>query len=200
MAQANPQRMWALQSWGQALQALQDFFTRPLWEGPVVGTVGGINLVRGCGYDPAPAEEITTIRFFIDNVQNALIVCGSPPPDVADVFPMDVNALLSGWGLTLNWGNLTAGAHTAQIQFGSSTGETVLSDTRTVTVIKLGGFTFLSGLSLTGAAVSLDGEEIVPSGVTVTESGPGTTAPVTLPLRWDIGAQKLRLVSATTTS
>ena len=72
----------------------------------------------------------------------------------------------------------------------------MLSETRTVTVIKLGGFTFLSGLSLTGAAVSLDGEEIVLSGVTVTKSGTGTAAPVTLRLRWDIGAQGLRLVTS----
>jgi hypothetical protein len=119
---------------------------------------------------------------------------------VAAAFPADVNALLSGWGLTLNWGNLTAGDHTAQIQFGSTTGESVLSDTRTITVIKLGGFTFLSGLSLTGASVGLDGEEIVLSGVTVTEAGTGTTATVTLRLRWDIGAQALRLGSAVTTS
>ena len=208
MAQASPQRMWAFHTLWQALQELftpasvvaQGMGLRTSWEGPVVGPVGGVDLVRGWGYDQAPAEELTTIRFFIDNVQNALVVCCSPRPDVAAAFPADVNALLSGWGLTLNWGNLTAGAHTAQIQFESSTGETVLSDTRTVTVIKLGGFTFLSELSLTGASVSLDGEEIVLSGVTVTESGTGTTATVTLRLRWDMGAQGLRLISATTTS
>ena len=208
LAQVSPQRLWAVQSWWQTLQALfapasvsaQGMGLRTAWEGPVTGPVGGVDLVRGWGYDQAPAEALTTIRFFIDNAQNALVVCCSPRPDVAAAFPADVNALLSGWGLTLNWGNLTAGDHTVQIQFESTTGETVLSATRTVTVIKLGGFTFLSALSLTGATVGLDGEEIVLSGVTVTEAGTATTATVTLRLRWDMGAQALRLVSATTTS
>ena len=167
-----------------------------VWEGPVAGPVGGVDLVRGWGFEQAPSEALTTIRFFIDYVQQALVVCCSPRPDVAAAFPTDPNALFSGWGLTLNWGNLTAGAHTARIQFESSTGEIVSSDTRTIIVVKPGGFGFLSALSLTGASVSLDGEEIVLSGVTVTEAGTGNTAQVTLRLRWDIGAQALRLVSA----
>ena len=106
IAQTNPQQRWAFGGWWQALQ---EFFTpasvvaqgmglRTWWEGPV----GGIDLVRAWGYDQAPAEELTTIRCFIENVQNALIVCCSPPPDVADAFPMDVNALLSAWRLTLS--------------------------------------------------------------------------------------------------
>ena len=166
----------------------------------MAGPVGGVDLVRGWGYEQAPAEALDTIRFFIDNVENAPVVCCSPRPDVAAAFPADVNALLSGWGLTLNWGNLTAGAHTAHLEYESTTGETVVSDTRTIIVVKPGGFGFLSAVSLTGAAVSLDGEEIVLSGVTVTEAGTGNTAQVTLRLRWDIGAQALRLVSAITTS
>ena len=57
----------------------------------------------------------------------------------------DVNALLSGWGLTLNWGDLTAGAGTAQIQFECATGETVLSDTRTVRWSNSAGLRFCPG-------------------------------------------------------
>ena len=208
VAQATPQRRWAFQTWWLALQELfapigvsaQGMGLRTAWEGPVAGPVGGVDLVRGWGYEQAPAEALMTIRFFIDNVQNSLVVCCSPRPDVAAAFPADVNALLSGWGLTLNWGNLTAGDHTAHIEYESTTGETVESDTRTITVVKPGGFGFLSTLSLTGATVSRDGEEIVVSGVTVTEAGTATTAQVTLRLRWDIGTQALRLVSAITTS
>ena len=74
-----------------------------------------------------------------------------------------------------------------------------MSDSRTITVIRPGGFGFLSGLTLAGAMVSLDGEEIVITGATVTESGTGNIATVTLRLAWDIGAQGLRLVSAVTT-
>ena len=48
--------------------------------------------------------------------------------------------------------------------------------------------------------MGLDGEEIVLGGVTVTEAGTATTATVMVRLRWDMGAQALRLVSATTTS
>ena len=213
VAQAQPQRMFALQhmqivkDWWQQLWSLfappsvvaQGVGLRTAWEGPVIGPVGGVDLVRGWGYEQAPAEALETIRFFIDNSQNALVVCCSPRADVAAAFPGDVNALLSGWGLTLNWGNLTEGQHMAQVQYVSTTGESVLSDTRTITVIRPGGFGFLSNLDLTSATVSLDGEEIVITGATVTESGTGNTATVTLRLAWDIGAQGLRLVSAVTT-
>ena len=150
--------------------------------------------MRGWGYEQAPAGALATVRFFIDEVQNAVVVCCSPRPDVAATFPADVNALLSGWGLTLNWGNLSSGPHTVRIEIMSTSGE-LFSQSRMVTVVKLGGFGFLSSVSLTGATISLGGEEIVLSGVTVTEAGTANTAQVTLRLRWDIGAQALRLVS-----
>ena len=66
--------------------------------------------------------------------------------------------------------------------------------------MKPGGFTFPSALSLTGATASLEGEEVVLSGVTVIEARTGNTAQVNFRLRWDIGAEALRLVSAITTS
>ena len=135
----------------------------------------------------------------IDGVEAELIVCCSPRPDVAAAFPSDINARLSSWGLTLNWDNLTEGEHTGQIQFESFTGEIVSSDTRTITVVRLVGFGFLSNFDLCSATVSMDGEKIGISGATVTKPEPGTTATVTLRLTWDIGAQALRLVSTTTT-
>ena len=62
-----------------------------------------------------------------------------------------------------------------------------------------GGFGFLDSLSLAGAEESLDGEEIVLTGVVVIEAGTLASAEVTLRLRWDAATQALRLVSATTT-
>ena len=112
--------------------------------------------------------------------KHAVAVCCSPRPDVAAAFPSDVNALLSGSGFISNWRSLTAGEHTAQIQFESTTGETLSSGTRTLTVVKPGGFTFPSALSLTGARASLEGKEVVLSGVTVTEARTGNTARVNL--------------------
>ncbi len=145
LAQTAAQRTWAFQTWWQALQTLftpasvsaQGLGLRIAWEGPVAGPVGGVDLVRGWGYEQAPAEELATIRFFIDSVQNAVVVCCSPRPDVAAAFPADVNALLSGWGLTLNWGNLSSGPHTVRIEITSTSGE-VLSESRMVTVTEAG--------------------------------------------------------------
>ena len=86
-----------------------------------------------------------------------------------------------------------------QVQYESTTGESVLSELRTIQVIKPGGFGFLSNVDLTGAVISLDGADIVVTGATVTDAGSTNTATGTLRLRWDGGAQGLRLVSATTT-
>ena len=202
-----PVQRWPFQEWWQTVWSLfqpprvvaQGMGLRTAWEGPVAGPVGGVDLVRGWGYEQAPSESLSTIRFLIDDVENELVVCCSPRPDVAAEFPDDVNAFLSGWGLTLNWGKFTEGTYTVQIQFESATGEMVLSDTRTITVVKPGGFEFLSNVDLSDATVSLDGEEIVISGATVIEAGTGITATATLRLTWDIGAQALRVVSATTT-
>lgn len=172
---------------------------RTTWESPVVGAVAWVDLVRGWGYDQAPSELLAALQFFIDQVQNTTIVCCSPRPDVAAAFPDDVNALNSGWGLTLNWGNLSAGPHAIQIQYMSLSGEVLLSESRQVEVVKPGGFGFVDSLSLTEAMVSLDGEEIVVSGVVAIEAGTLASAEVTLRLRWDVSTQALRLVSATTT-
>ncbi len=172
---------------------------RTAWESPVVGAVAGVDLVRGWGYGLGPGEQLAEIRLFLDAVQETTIVCCSPRPDVAAAFPDDGNALNSGWGLTTNWGNLSAGPHAVQVQYESSTGEVVLSESRQVEVVKPGGFGFVDSLSLTEAVVSLDGEEIVVSGVVVMEAGTLASAEVTLRLRWDVSTQALRLVSATTT-
>ena len=207
VAQALPQRMWVLKQWWQNIWTLfqppsvtaQTTGFRIAWEGPVAGPVGGEDLVRGWGYEQDSAEFLAAIRFLINAEQNALTVCCSPRPDVAAAFPSEVNALNSGWGLTLNWRNLDAGTHTAQIEYESSSGEIVSSETRTITGVKPGGFGFLSGVDVSGATVSIDGEEIVLAGLTVTEAGTGNTATVTLRLLRDSGSQGLRLVSATTT-
>ena len=182
------ERMFALQNmqdvkaWWQKLWSFfeppsviaQGMGLRTAWEGPVAGPVGAVDLVRGWGYEQAPTESLSTIRFFIDNVRNAIVVCCSPRPDVAAAFPADANAL--------NWGNLSEGDDTAKIQVESSKGEVVQSDARTITVVRPGGFGFLSGLALAGATISLDGEEIVITGATVIEAGTGNMATVTLRL------------------
>ena len=79
---------------------------RTEWESPVPRPVDGVDLVRGWGYEQTPSESPRTIRFFIDGVENELIVCCSPRPDMAAAFPSDVNALLSGWGLTRSTGEI----------------------------------------------------------------------------------------------
>ena len=104
--------------------------------------MGGIDLVRSWGYEQTPSEPLSAIRFLIDGVEAELIVCYSPRSDVVAAFPSDVNARLSSWGLTLNWGNLAKGEHTNQIQFESFTGKIISSDTRTITVVRVGSASY----------------------------------------------------------
>ena len=177
-------------------QANPDLQTQ--FEAPLMGPVQGVSLVRGWAFDTLPGETIDLVELFIDGVRNTNIPCCSPRQDVANANPgfPAANTLNSGWGLTINWGDLSAGDHSTQIQVTSSTGEEALLDPRTVTVVKLGDFPFIDDFDISAASVSIDGQDIVLTGVIVQDKATQALANITLRLRWSEAAQALTIISA----
>jgi len=168
------------------------------FESPASGPVSGIALVRGWAFETEEEEGIASIDFFVDGQLNTTIACCSEREDVQAAFPNapDLNTLNSGWGLTLNWGDLAAGDHQVQVLLRSTTGASVMSEVRTVTVVKPGGFSFLDDLDKIEATGNfIDGEDIVLNSVIVTDAASQTTATVALRLNWDPAAQTLVIIS-----
>ena len=168
------------------------------FEAPLIGPVQGISLVRGWSFDTLPGETIDLVELLIDGVLNTTIPCCSERQDVANANPSfpPANTLNSGWGLTLNWGDLSAGDHTVQIQLTSSTGQEFPLGTRTVMVVKLGDFPFIDDFDVSAASVSIDEQDIVLTGVIVQDKATKALANITLRLRWSEPAQALTIISA----
>ena len=191
-----------LNQWWQGTSLVSAAFANPdlqtEFEAPGVGPVQGVSLVRGWAFDTLPGETIDLVELFIDGVRNTKIPCCSVRQDVTNANPgfPAANTLNSGWGLTLNWGNLSAGAHNTQVRFTSSTGEVAMSDTRMVTVVKLGNFAFIDDFDVSAASVSIDGQDIVLTGVIVQDKATQQLANITLRLRWTPATQGLAIISA----
>ena len=175
-----------LQHWFRGAALIPHALANPglmhTFESPTNGPVSGITLVRGWAFETEASEGIEGVELFIDGQLNTTIACCSEREDVQAAFPQfpAPNTLNSGWGLTLNWGDLPAGEHEAQVVISSTTGGSVLSPVRTVSVIKPGGFSFLDSLDISMAVVTLDGQDVVLSGVVVEDSASEATATINL--------------------
>ena len=166
------------------------------FESPEVNqVVAGIGVIRGWAFTDTPGTSLNEVRLVIDGMPSSFIPCCSARGDVAAAFPANPNALNSGWGFTINYGNLPTGFHTIGIRFGDSTGAS-LTDDHGVTVVKIGGFEFLDQFNLAGATVQIQGEEMVLSGVQVRDKASQQTRVVTVRLRWLQSAQALGIVAA----
>ena len=65
-----------------------------------------------------------------------------------------------------------------------------------VTVVKVGGFTYLDQFDVSGATAQIQGEAIVMSGVLVRDAVSKQTRVVTVRLRWFQSTQALGIVAA----
>ena len=189
-----------LQHWFRGAALVPHAFANPdlmhAFESPANGPVSGITLVRGWAFETEASEGVESVELFIDGQLNTTIACCSERPDVQAAFPEFVNALNSGWGVTINWGDLSEGQHTVQVRIENTLGDSLLSDTRTVAVIKPGGFSFLDNLDISTATVSIEGQDVVLSGVVVEDAASEATATLTIRLRWSQASQTLELVEA----
>ena len=167
-------------------------------EGPVAGLVA----IRGRAFDTEEGVLISRVSLFIDGVLIGEIPCCSERADIAAAFPQfpAENTLNSGWGTIFNWGVLAEGEHTLYVEIQNTEGALFTTLPKTITVIKPGGFEYLSAVSLAGATADIDNDELVLTGVVVEGEADGATQQqeVNLQYAWSSSAQQLALVSAET--
>jgi hypothetical protein len=160
--------------------------------------VSGVGVIRGWAFTDTAGATLNEVRLVIDGMPSSSIPCCSQRGDVAAAYPGNPNALNSGWGFTINYGNFSAGFHNIGIRFGDSVGASV-TDTHGVTVVRIGGFEFLDQFDLAGATARIEGEEIVVSGVRVRDKVTRQTRVVTVRLRWFQSSQFLGITSSVMT-
>lgn len=187
---------------GPAFAEFQRVFENP-GDGHEVSDVGVVS-----GWVFSTTGNPVTVQLLIDGVATETIPCCGPRPDVAGaVTGAPAN---TGFGLLRNHKRLTPGTHTIAVQF-SATGESPVTDTHTVMVVKPGGlsgenpetfFSFLSDLDVTNATVALDAAagEIIAAPVAAHDrsapDGSGQVRQSTLRLAWLNGQQSFNIVSA----
>ena len=176
---------------------LQGFF-----ESPAPGaTVSGVDIIRGWSFSEAARIGIEQVALFIDGQRYAVIPCCSTRPDVAQAKPdfPSANTSQSGWGITLNWGNLSAGPHSLQVVATGTDEGRWASDLHTVTVLKPGDIAFADRFSLAEAEARLEGDTLLLTGAVLRDAQTQTEQEVVLRYAWQTGAQGLRLVASRTT-
>lgn len=189
-----PMWMWLARTTGagavQAGSGIQAY-----WESPTTEQVAaGIGALRAWMFAEEPGVLITNVRLLVDGVVATTLPCCSARGDVAADFPDNPNALYSGAGLVLNYGELPAGHHTLTLEIEASNGAT-MTFSRTVLVLKPGGFTFLDLFDLTDTSVRIVGEELILEGVRVREKTSQLERTVSLRFHWDLSSQSFVLVA-----
>ncbi len=166
-----------------------------LLESPDNGqSVFGVHVLHGWAFDDDPNVTVRTIRLVVDDVPLTTIPCCFGREDVAIVFSSNPNARNSGWGMTANYANLSAGLHTIGVQIESSAG-VVFSTFRQVTVVKVEGFEYIDLVDFSDATAQIEGEDVVVSGVRIRDSASQQTKTVQLRLRWSLNSQSLGIVA-----
>jgi len=155
----------------------------------------GIGIIRGWAFADAPDAAIREIRLLIDGQPGSVVSCCTQRGDVAASYPENPSALNSGWGLTVNYGNLPEGPHTIGVRLEDSIGAS-LTLSHSVTVVKVGEFAFLDQFDFSGASARIEGEEIVISGVRVRDKASQENKVVNIRLRWSQSSQALGIVAS----
>lgn len=157
-------------------------------ESPNSGETGaGVAILRGWAIAPA-GRTIQQVRLLVDGQATLTIPCCSQRSDVAAAFPNEPNAANSGFGATLNYGNLTPGVHRLTVEITDSSGAR-RQFTRGILTRRPGNFSFLNQLDFSNAMVRIAGGELVVQGAVATDKATGQTARSDLRYRWDGAAQ-----------
>lgn len=171
------------------------------FENPMEGqTVAGIGVLHGWAFaegtfKPFFAPSIRSVRVTIDGQTYGEISCCSAREDVAAAFPESNRALASGWGMTVNYGDLALGIHTINVEiFPYGAASQVLS--RTIHSLRIGGFPFVDRFLISQATAQIEGNDIVLSGVRVRDKASQQTKTTTIRLRWFEHTQSLGIVAS----
>ncbi len=187
----------------EACAAVTTSTLRSTIESPENGqAVAGIGTIRGWAFDTVGGRKVQKVELFVDEAFMGELPCCSPRGDVQAAFsqfPAD-NTANSGWGTGANWGQLTPGAHSVQVKVTSTSGEVLNSDTRTVTVVRLGASPFVDAFSLTQASTQIDGPNLILKNVIVRDKATQQQEEVTATFQWVTNAQGLLLTQADVTN
>lgn len=179
------------------------------WESPLNNQdIAGIQQFRGFAFSDSSTQplsvKLTVTSPFTASVD---VPWGSARADVGTSNPQ----LNSGFGITVNAGNFSAGGTatiTLEVREAGSSGAcaapTCRSETRTFTIAKPGGragdannlFAFLNDLDLGNANLIRDGDDIIAAPVSAVDSGSGGTRLSTLRLQWIRNSQSFGVVDA----
>lgn len=161
--------------------------------------VSGVALIRGWGVPTQAGDRLSTLSLFLDSVFVGTVPCCSDRADVQALFPTDPpdTALQSGWGMTLNWGQLSAGRHTMRVDLQTVSGVVFSTPTRVVTVVKPGGAEFLDVFDVSGARARIEGQEIIVDRVIVQNKLTQERKVISVRLQWFDHLQNPAIVLAT---
>ena len=176
--------------------ALQNFFESPT-DGAVVS---GVDLIRGWSFAEARGVRIAQVDLYLDGRRHAVIPCCSARPDVTERYPRfpRANTGQSGWGITQNWGELSAGAHTLQVVVTGTDEGRWASERRRITILKPAEVAFADRFSLAEAEARLSGSHLLLDGVVLRDKTTQEEKEVVVRYAWQTGAQGLRLVASRT--
>lgn len=153
-------------------------------------TASGITAISGWAYS---TEGVVTVKLRLNGETRETIPCCGPRSDVQAVH--SDAPLATGFGLLFNYGNLPAGVHTIGVEVSANGEETRVVD-HAVTVVVPGDSSFLSAVDLSGASTSIEGDNIVVSGVKVTDKADGMTSTVSVHLNYKTGSQSFQVTEA----
>lgn len=163
--------------------------------------VSGIGVLSGWAFSSVVGARVT-VRLFVDGTDMGVIPCCVERRDVADAFPAHAQALQSGFGQVFNFNLLPNNQVTIAVEVSDDRGSTPQRREATVTVIKPGGFEFLTQLDLffiDRIALRDDKKEIEIVGA-IARKDANNAQEVTLRLAWQENAQNLGIVHAETTT
>jgi len=166
--------------------------------------VSGIGAIRGWAFYLQGNTPLKEVWLSIDGQPAGTIPCCSERADVAAAFPDNPNALHSGWGMAFNYGLLSPGRHTLEVEPVKLDGVYQFFS-HSVWVVQPGGFEFLDQFDLSGATARVvqvhpwslpDREEIRLEGVKVRDKATQQTKVLDVHLRWFESTQGFGIVAS----
>ena len=167
-------------------------------ENPTDGQpVSGIAIIRGWVFPTRSEVRVGEILYsgFASTLHPP---CCSERTDVQNAFPQFParTTLNSGWGITVNWGELPLGEQKISVWIYSTDRRLLARMVRSVTVVKAADYLrFLDQFSLSDADVMIAGDELTVNNVSIVKIA-ATPTFINTRFRWLTNAQSLGMVQA----
>lgn len=157
--------------------------------------VSGIGPVSGWAFSTTGAPVTISLR--VDSQPFIVVPCCVDRTDVAQTRgPQGLN---SGFGQIFNFNRLADGDHTLEIKV--QDGTTEKTESHKISVVRPGGFEFLSRLDLFNASASIkDNKEIVIENAQAFEKDTDKEQEVTIKLAWQENTQSLNVIDSDNTT